>query len=176
MLESQDEHEQALKLYQDVELWLDPNVFNGRISAEEREAIRNEQLKALEQARQDSLLNAQLNPNAKPGGVNPATGQYDPNYIPPNTQTGGINPATGQYDPNYKTPNTQTGGVNPATGQYDPNYNPNTQTGGVNPATGQYDPNYNPNSQTGGINPATGLYDPNHPPRTPPARSIPRPG
>ena len=162
VLESQDEHEQALKLYQDVELWLDPSVFSGRLSAEEREAIRNEQLKAREQARQDSLLNAQLNPNAKPGGVNPATGQYDPNYVPPNGQTGGVNPATGQYDPNYVPPNGQTGGVNPATGQYDPNYNPIGQTGGVNPATGQYDPNYNPIGQTGGVNPATGQYDPNY--------------
>jgi TolA-binding protein len=167
VLEAQDQNEDALKVYQDVELWLDPNVFKGRISAEERAAIREAQKKAEEEARQDSVRNAQFNlagGTTKTGGINPATGQYDPNYNP-NTQTGGINPATGQYDPNYN-PNTQTGGINPATGQYDPNYNPNTQTGGINPATGQYDPNYNPNTQTGGINPVTGQYDPNYNPNT----------
>ncbi len=57
-LGAQGRNEEALKLYQDLAVKLDPNVLVGRTTKEEREALAAEELARLAQAREDSLAEA----------------------------------------------------------------------------------------------------------------------
>jgi TolA-binding protein len=58
VLEAQHKDEDALELYVNLELQLDPNVLAGRMDPELREQSRNEELARAEAARQDSLLHS----------------------------------------------------------------------------------------------------------------------
>jgi TolA-binding protein len=58
-LEAQDRHEEALELYVETALALDPDVFKYRMSNQERAALRESQAAAAEAAHQDSIRLAQ---------------------------------------------------------------------------------------------------------------------
>jgi TolA-binding protein len=74
-LGAQGRHEEALELYQDLGLKLDPNVLVGRTTKEEREALAAEELARLAQAREDSLSEVKYAERDSTGApiVTPAT-------------------------------------------------------------------------------------------------------
>ncbi len=116
-MEAQDQSQDALVLYRDLELHLDPDVLKGRLSAKERETWEKEQETAREAARQDSVLASKFNPTAYDSSGNPivtsnpnaaATTQnlgYDPTQpFDPNNLNDPRNPSSPYYDPNNPNP------------------------------------------------------------------------
>ncbi len=72
-LESQGRGEEALELYQNLAVELDPNMLEGRMTREEREALIQEELAKLTAAREDSLANARYTARDSTGATRTAT-------------------------------------------------------------------------------------------------------
>ena len=94
VLEKQDRNQDALKLYTDLEVALDASARKGRMSWQARQQLELEEQQRLEQAMQDSLHLATLDPSqGQNGGI-----QYDANGNP-------VDPSGNPIDPNTLDPN-----------------------------------------------------------------------